>query len=54
MFSITICTHNRCLLLKRMIASIENQTFDNYEIIIVNDHSTDDTNEFLNTLKKKF
>lgn len=52
MFSITICTHNRCLLLKRMIASIENQTFDNYEIIIVNDHSTDDTNEFLNTLKK--
>ena len=28
MFSITICTHNRCLLLKRMIASIENQTFE--------------------------
>ena len=52
MFSITICTHNRCSLLKKMIASIENQSFKNYEIIIVNDYSTDDTNEFLNILKK--
>jgi len=52
MFSITICTHNRCSLLKKMIASIENQSFKNYEIIIVNDYSTDDTNKFLNILKK--
>ena len=52
MFSITICTHNRCTLLKRMIASIENQSFKNFEIIIINDHSKDNTKDYLNTLKK--
>ena len=52
MFSITICTHNRCTLLKRMIASIENQSFKNFEIIIINDYSKDNTKDYLNTLKK--
>lgn len=42
-FSIIIPTYNRCELVKKCIISLQNQTFDNWECIIVNDGSTDNT-----------
>ena len=42
-FTVVIPTHNRSNLLKRAVKSVLAQTLENYEIIIVDDHSTDDT-----------
>lgn len=42
-FTVVIPTHNRSNFLKRAIVSVLNQTFDDFEIIVVDDHSTDDT-----------
>lgn len=42
-FTVVIPTHNRSNLLKRAIASVLNQTLECFEIVIVDDHSTDDT-----------
>jgi len=42
-FSVVIPTHNRSDLLKRAIESVQKQTFENLEIIVVDDHSTDNT-----------
>ena len=42
-FSIIIPTYNRCELVKKCIASIQQQTYKNWECIIVNDGSTDNT-----------
>lgn len=45
--SIIIPTFNRLTLLKRAIASVQAQTFCDYELIIVDDASTDGTQEFV-------
>lgn len=45
--SIIIPTHNRVELLERAINSCKDQTYDNIEVIVVNDGSTDDTSTFL-------
>jgi glycosyltransferase involved in cell wall biosynthesis len=42
-FSIIIPTYNRCELVKKCIASIQQQTYSNWECIVVNDGSTDNT-----------
>lgn len=42
-FTVVIPTHNRSNLLNRAIKSVLNQTFDDFEIIIVDDYSNDDT-----------
>jgi glycosyltransferase involved in cell wall biosynthesis len=42
-FTVVIPTHNRSNLLTRALESVLDQTFDDFEIIIVDDHSTDDT-----------
>lgn len=42
-FSVVIPTHNRSKLLKRAIESVLSQTFEDFELIIVDDHSTDNT-----------
>ncbi|BDQ02797.1 glycosyltransferase family 2 protein [Ignavibacterium sp.] len=47
-FSIIIPTYNRSDLLVETINSALNQTFKDYEIIVVNDGSTDNTKEILN------
>ena len=45
MFSIIIATYNRSALLHETIDSILNQTYKEFEIIVVSDGSTDDTKE---------
>ncbi len=47
--SVVIPTYNRCWILKEAIDSVLAQTYTDYEIIVVNDGSTDDT---VNLLKQ--
>ena len=46
--SVVVRTRNRLELLKNCIRSLQDLDFPNYQIIIVNDASTDGTQEFLN------
>lgn len=46
--SIIIPTFNRCHLVGKTIDSVINQSYDNKEIIVVDDCSTDDTEKYLN------
>jgi len=50
-FSIIIPTKNRQSLLAVCLQSIFNQKFANFELIVVDDHSTDNTIEYLNSLQ---
>ena len=43
--SAIITTHNRCELLRRAIDSVSSQTYPLIELIVVDDHSDDGTNE---------
>ncbi len=45
--SVVICTYNRAKYLKRCIESLKKQTYHNFEIIVVNGPSTDETNQVL-------
>lgn len=42
-FTVIIPTYNRAGLLQEAIQSVFNQTFEDFELIVVDDHSTDDT-----------
>ena len=53
MISVVIPTFNRANLLVRAIDSVLNQTIQDFEIIIVNDGSTDDTEEVISKLQSK-
>jgi glycosyltransferase involved in cell wall biosynthesis len=46
--SVIIPTYNRAHILSKTLESVLNQTIDDYEIIIVDDCSTDNTVEFMN------
>jgi glycosyltransferase involved in cell wall biosynthesis len=50
-FSIIIPTYNRASHLKETLASALSQTKDNYEIIVVDDGSTDNTEEIISSIK---
>lgn len=56
--SIVVPTYNRAHLIPLCIASVLQQTYTNYEVIIVDDHSTDDTDrvvrEFLGDPRIQF
>ena len=49
-FSVIIPTYNREQFLLRSVSSVLKQSFDSYEIIVVNDGSTDDSLELLSTI----
>ena len=50
--SIIIPTYNRANLIKRAINSILNQSYTNYEIIVVDDGSTDNTKEVIESFNE--
>lgn len=52
--SVIITTHNRVTLLKRAVNSVLAQSYKNIELIIVNDASTDETNDYLKSLTNEF
>ena len=51
--SIILPTFNRSAILKNTISNIQNQTFENYELIVINDASTDDTAIIIEDFKKQ-
>lgn len=50
--SVVIPTYNRGRMVVRAIKSCQNQTYRNIEIIVCNDHSTDDTVEIIKNMMK--
>ncbi|MFA5938155.1 MAG: glycosyltransferase family 2 protein [Sinimarinibacterium sp.] len=49
--SVILPTHNRARVLERSVRSVLEQTFDDFELIIVDDASTDDTPQLLSTIQ---
>ena len=52
LISVYIPTYNRLELLKRAVQSVQNQTYKNFQIIILDDNSSDGTQDFLVGLAK--
>jgi glycosyltransferase involved in cell wall biosynthesis len=52
-FSIIVATKNRVSLLQECIDSVLAQTYTNFELIIVDDHSTDTTKEMVSAIEDK-
>lgn len=54
LISVYIPTYNRVdLLLERSVPSVLNQTYKNFELLIVGDHCTDDTEKRVSAIKDK-
>ncbi len=51
-FSIILATLNRSDLVKQSVKSILNQTYDNYEVIIIDQSTNDDTRDVISHLNK--
>lgn len=52
--SVIIPTYNRMDFLKSALASVESQTYKNFEIIIADDGSTDGTKDYLKTVHHQY
>ena len=48
--SVYIITHNRVDLLRRCVLSVINQSYQNLEIIIIDDASNDDTKKYIKSI----
>lgn len=53
LFSVIITTYNRARLLPRAINSVLNQTYQNFELVIVNGGSSDDTERVVKSFRDK-
>lgn len=53
LISVILPTYNRASLLPRAIKSVLNQTYKNLELIIIDDHSTDNTKKIVGDFKDK-
>jgi Glycosyl transferase family 2 len=53
LFSVIIPTYNRARFLARALDSVFAQTFKDYEVIVVDDGSTDETQRYLKSLKTR-
>ena len=53
--SVVVATYNRVHYLEKCLRSLEKQSYskDKYEIIVINDGSTDSTENFLNNFKNQ-
>ena len=51
--SIVIPTYNSALTIKKTLKSIFDQTYKNFEVIIVDSYSTDGTKKIIKSFKKK-
>jgi glycosyltransferase involved in cell wall biosynthesis len=47
--TVALCTYNRANYLKHAVQSILEQSFKNYELLIMDNHSTDDTTNVINS-----
>lgn len=52
--SILIPCHNEAVVIKETVANILNVDYENYEIIVIDDRSTDDTKDAVLELEKKY
>lgn len=52
-FTLVIPTKNRLSLLKECVASVQNQSYENYELLIVDDNSDDETKIWVLSLEDK-
>lgn len=53
LFSVIIPTYNRAALLREALESVFAQTFQDYEVIVVDDGSTDDTGNVVSSFENK-
>jgi glycosyltransferase involved in cell wall biosynthesis len=51
MVTIVVPTYNHVNYLKKALESIQAQTYHNYEIVVVDNHSTDGTEDYIKTLQ---
>lgn len=52
--SVIVAAYNAALYLEETLESILNQTIDDYEVIVVNDGSKDDTLDILREYEKRY
>jgi|TARA_B110001450_G_C17571227_1_gene460872 glycosyltransferase involved in cell wall biosynthesis len=50
-FSIILTTYNQIELLKKCLSSVFNQSFKEFELIVIDNNSTDGTSEYLKSIK---